>query len=121
MNINVQSLEIAKKNLHELLDNAYELISNLFSQLNCDRNNILSFDQSINGRNILLYLATIESHVQQLLSNNKNFNRKIGTNQDYTTISWKLDQTYNSTKENSRRNVLKDLHKMDSVTPQILP
>jgi hypothetical protein len=123
--MNVQSLEIAKKNLRELLDTAYQLISDLFIELNCDRNNLLSFHQSINDRNILLYLATIENRVQQLLPNRK-LNRKDGRNHDYTddaTISWRIDhQPHNSLLTNTMRNnqgTLDNLREIDSITPQI--
>jgi len=127
--MNVQSLEIAKKNLRELLDTAYQFILNLFLELNCDRNILLPFHQSINDRNILLYLATIENRVQQLLPNRK-LNRKGGGNHTYTddaTITWRIDhqnidQPYNSLLTNTMRNnqgALNNLHEIDSITPQI--
>jgi hypothetical protein len=126
--VNVQSLEIAKTNLRELLDNAYQLISNLFFELNCDRNIILSFHQSINDRNILLYLATIESRVQQLLSITK-INRKGGGGgnsgyTDDTTISWRIDHRNNdsllaSTMENNQ-HTSDTLQGVDFITPRIL-
>ncbi|CAF0724966.1 unnamed protein product [Rotaria sp. Silwood1] len=101
-NMNVQSLKIAKKNLREILNTAYQLIYNLFLELNCDRNMILSSDELINDRNIIFYLATIESRVQQLLFTRK-INRKGGGTNGYTddtTISWRIDhrdmdQSYN--------------------------
>ncbi|CAF4489621.1 unnamed protein product, partial [Rotaria sp. Silwood2] len=92
-NMNVQSLRTAKRNLREVLDTAYQLIYNLFLELNCDRNIILSFDELINDRNIIVYLATIESRVQQLLFTTK-INRKGGGTNGYTddtTISWRID------------------------------
>ncbi|CAF3797858.1 unnamed protein product [Rotaria sordida] len=92
-NMNVQSLKIAKKNLRQILDTAYQLIYNLFLELNCDRNIILSLDELINDRNIIFYLATIESRVQQLLFTRK-INRKGGGTNGYTddtTISWRID------------------------------
>jgi hypothetical protein len=127
--MNVQSFEIAKKNLRELLDTAYQTISNLFLELNCDRNILLSFQQSINDRTILLYLATIESRVQQLLPNRK-INRKSGGNHSYTddtTISWRIDhqhidQPYYSLLTSAMGNnqgALDNLHGLDSITPQI--
>jgi hypothetical protein len=127
--MNVQSLELAKKNLRELLNTAYQVISQLFSELNCDRNVLLSFHQSINDRNILLYLATIESRVQQLLPNKK-LNRKGRENQSYTddtTISWRIDHhhidqphksLFTSTIGN-HQDVANNLHKVDSITPRI--
>lgn len=123
--MNVQSLEIAKTNLRKLLDTAYKLISNLFVELNCDRNIILSSQQSINDRNILLYLATIESRVQQLLSFTK-INRKGGGNHGYTddmTISWRLDQPYNSlltTTTGNNQHISDNLRDVNYITPQIL-
>ncbi|CAF4215888.1 unnamed protein product [Rotaria socialis] len=101
-NTNVQSLHTAKQNLRIILDTAYQLINNLFLELNCDRNIILSPNESINDRNILFYLATIESRVQELLFTLKT-NRKSGGTHGYTddtTISWRIihrnmDQSYN--------------------------
>jgi hypothetical protein len=118
--MNVQSIETAKKNLRELLDIAYQVISHLFSELNCDRNILLS----INDRNILLYLATIESRVQQLLPNKK-LNRKGRENQSYTddtTISWRIDQPYKSlftSTVGNHQDGVDNLHKVDSITPRI--
>jgi len=111
--MNVESLALAKKYLRELLDTSYKLISNLFIELNCEKNLILSSQQIINDRNILLYLATIESRVQQLLSFTKR-NRKYTED---TTITWRIDQPYNSfTMENNQYN----LQAVDYITPQIL-
>ncbi|CAF2257834.1 unnamed protein product [Rotaria magnacalcarata] len=101
-NTNVQSLHTAKQNLRIILDTAYQLINNLFLELNCDRNIILMSNESINDRNILFYLATIESRVQELLFMLKT-NRKGGGTHGYTddtTISWRIihsnmDQPYN--------------------------
>jgi hypothetical protein len=127
--MNVQSLELAKKNLRELLDTAYQVILHLFSELNCDRNVLLSFHQSINDRNILLYLATIESRVQQLLPNKK-INRKGKENRSYTddtTISWRIDYHHIDQSHKSlfksiigdQHDLANDLHKVDSITPRI--
>lgn len=91
--MNVQSLEITKSNLREALNTAYQLIYNLFLDLDCDRNIVLSSEEFINDRNILLYLATIESRIHQLLFNKK-LSRKGGAYGGYTTdttISWQID------------------------------
>jgi hypothetical protein len=129
-NMNVQSLDIAKSNGRELLTTAYQLIDNLFLELNCNSKTILSsFDESVNDRNILLYLATIESRVQQLLPNVK-INRKGEGGQSYiddTTISWRIDhknmnQPLNSLLTNTKGVNYRDsanLHQMDFITPQI--
>ena len=128
--MNVQSLELTKKKLRELLDTAYQVILHLFSELNCERNVFLSFHQTINDRNILLYLATIESRVQQLLPN-KRINRKGRENKSYTddtTISWRIDhhnhidQSHKSlftSATGNQHDLASDLHKMDSITPRI--
>ena len=127
--MNVQSLETSKTHLREILDSAYQLISNLFFELDCDRNLLLSFDETITDRNILLYLATIESRVQQLLPNKK-LHRKTRGNHKYTddtTISWRMDhqhleQSFSSLVKNvtgSHRNLFSNLQRVDSITPYI--
>lgn len=91
--MNVQSLQIAKRNLRGLLDSAYELIYNLFHSLHCDQTILITSKETINDRNILLYLAAIESRVQQIFFTIK-INRKGGGNivyTDDTTISWRID------------------------------
>jgi hypothetical protein len=126
--MNVQSLEIAKRNLRELLNTAYQLIYNLFLELNCDRNMILSSSESVNDRNILSYLAAIESRVQQFLPTRKIY-RKGGGHHGYiddTTISWRIDhrntdQPYLLTKSTGNNQHGSDnLQEIVSITPQIL-
>ena len=123
--MSVQSLKLAKTNLRELLDTAYQVISHLFSALNCDRTSLVS----INDRNILLYLATIESRVQQVLPNKK-INRRGRENQSYTddtTISWRFDHQQSDQPQKSlftsstrhQQEVINNLHKVDSITPRI--
>jgi hypothetical protein len=89
----------------------------------------LSSHQSIHDRNILLYLATIESHVQQLLPNRKIYRKGRG-NQGYTddtTISWRIDHQTIDTPFNSllistagnNQDALDNLRAVGAMTPQI--
>ncbi|CAF1148696.1 unnamed protein product [Adineta ricciae] len=126
--LNVQSFDIAKENLRSLLDTAYELIYNFFVELNCDRNFIFSSSKTIYDRNILAYLAAIESRVQQLLPTKRVY-QKGGVHHGYiddTTISWRLDHRNTeqlSLLTNTHRNRqfrTSNLHELDSLTPQIL-
>ncbi|CAF0857234.1 unnamed protein product [Adineta ricciae] len=126
--LNVQSFDIAKENLRSLLDAAYELIYDFFIELNCDRNFIFSSSKTIYDRNILAYLATIESRVQQLLPTKRVY-QKGGVHHDYiddTTISWRLDHRNTeqlSLLTNTHKNRqfrTTNLHELDSLTPQIV-
>ncbi|CAF0974640.1 unnamed protein product [Adineta steineri] len=128
-NMNVESLELAKRNLRELLNTAYELIYNLFFELNCDRNIILSSEKSINDRNILFYLAAIENRVQQLLPTKKIY-RKGGGHHSYiddTTISWRIDHQNHdqspllTSTTGNKQHISDNLQEIDFITPQILP
>ena len=107
--LDVQSLETAQTNGRGLLTSAYQMIGQLFADLNCDVKMMFSSitdlsSQSVNDRNILLYLATIESRVQQLLPAAKlqrQGGRETNTYVDDTTISWriehrKVDQPFHS-------------------------
>jgi hypothetical protein len=132
---NVQSLEIAKRKGRELLTVSYQLIEDLFHRLDCDQKLIVSWIsdvacESANDGNILLYLAAIESHVQQLLPI-ANIHRKRGRDGyghiDEPTISWRIhhhhnDQPFTSlstaiTEEN--QYPLSNLDHIDNLMPSI--
>ena len=123
-----QSREAVKRKLRELLDTAYQLISNLCDELDCDRTLIFSSSESINDRNVLSYLAAIESRVQQMLPASK-IHRKGGGHHSYiddTTISWRIDQrtadqsAMLTSASGNKKYVSDHLHQIDSVTPPIL-
>lgn len=119
--MNVQSLDIAKKNLRQLLDKAYEIISKFFTDFDCDRHRLFSSHQTINDRNILLYLATIETRLQQLLPS-RQIHRKSNEHHSYTDetiITWKMDQPSGSLFERHEQNLADGLHDVASMAPVI--
>ena len=97
--LDVQSLETAQTNGRGLLTSAYQMIGQLFADLNCDFKMMFPSltdlpSQSVSDRNILLYLATIESRVQQLLpaaKQHRHGGREINNHVDDTTISWRIE------------------------------
>ena len=85
------------------MTHAYQLIEDFYHQLDCHTKTSLTHlhhvaQEPINDRNILLYLASIESCVQQLLPLVK-IHRKSGgrlghNHLDETTISWRIDHRH---------------------------
>ncbi|CAF0740193.1 unnamed protein product [Didymodactylos carnosus] len=113
---NVQSLQSAKENGRQLLDFAYQLLKQLFRDIGCDQRIISTFSnqsESVNDQNILLYLALIESRVQQVLAVNKR-----GASDDSTTISWRTNQ-HTQLFSNMSTKQTTDIHELDLVTPKI--
>ena len=107
------------------MDNAYQIISHFFTEFDCDRHRLFSFHQTINDRNILLYLATIESRLQQLLPS-RQINRKSNEHHSYmddTMITWKMDepghQPPKSLFAHHEQNIADILHGVASITPRI--
>ena len=127
---NVQSMEIAKNNGRNLLDHAYRLFEDFYHQLNCDqKTNFLYLhhvaEEPIDDRNILLYLASIESCVQHILPLVK-IHRKSGGrlghhhHLDETMISWRIDQRHPDQPSNNRSYQYDtNLAHLDAMIPQI--
>lgn len=130
LTVNVQSLELAKINLRQILDRAYAIISNLFVELNCQGNLFFLSNEVIHDRNILRYLASIESCVHEFIFKKKS-NRKLRTNlssTNETTISWRIDQQQQIEQSlhslsklfvEQNQEKIKQLQEIDSIIPKI--
>lgn len=133
----VQSLENAKSNGRNILRQAYQLVEDFYHQLDCDQKISLIHlhdvaREPVNDRNILLYLASIESRVQQLLPMGKT-RRKSGraghSHIDETTISWRIDHPHHHDSGHHgssdqhpfhrTHHRLPNLDRLDGITPEI--
>jgi len=98
--------------------------------LNCQGNLFFLSNEVIHDRNILRYLASIESCVQEFIFKKKS-NRKLRTNlssTNETTISWRIDQQQQIEQSlhslsklfvEQNQEKIKQLQEVDSIIPKI--